>query len=164
MKKILFVFLILFAFACKQENNFTPREINFDRDICALCLMGLAEQEYSVQLINKWGKVVWFDDIGCYVNYVGSEDWKRFVGDGEYQAWIGNCETGEWLDVNKAYYRYGDHTPMGYGYGAIPTAQDSAYDYATMAQRIKDGKSMRDQFMKMHKMGKGMKMKKHTNN
>jgi len=164
MKKIIFVFLVLFAFACKQEADFSPRKINFDRDICALCLMGVAEQEYSVQLINQWGKVVWFDDIGCYVNYVGSDDWKRFVGEGQSKAWVANCETGEWIDANKAFYRFGDRTPMGYGYGALALANDSTYDYATMAQRIKDGKSLRDDFMKMHKMGmKNKKMKKHTN-
>jgi len=157
MKKLLFIFLILFAFACKTENDFTPREINWDRDICALCLMGLAEQEYSVQSINQWGKVIWFDDLGCYVNYVNSEDWKRFVGDGQSQTWIGNCETGEWIDIEKAYYRFGDKTPMGYGYGALSKPNDSTFDYTTAAQRIKDGKSLRDDFMKMHKMGKAHK-------
>lgn len=153
MKKIAFVFLVLFAFACKPEADFNPREINWDRDICVLCLMGLAEQEYSAQSINQWGKVLWYDDLGCYVNFVGSEDWKRFAGDGKVQTWIGHCETGEWIDIEKAYYRYGDRTPMGYGYGALSVANDSTYDYTTTAQRIKDGKSMRDQFMKMHKMG-----------
>jgi len=157
MKKLVFVTLLLVAFACKQENDFTAREINWDRDICALCLMGLAEQEYSVQAINKWGDVIWFDDLGCYVNYKDSEDWKRFAGDGETQAWIGHCETGKWIDAEKAYYRYGDRTPMGYGYGALQVANDSTYDYPATAQRIKDGKSMRDKFMKMHKMGESHK-------
>jgi len=154
MKKIVFVTLVLFAFACKPETDFSPRKVNFDRDICALCLMGVSNQSYSVQSINKWNKVIWFDDLGCFVNYKTTEDWKRFAGDAKVQSWIGDCETGKWIDVEKAFYRFGDRTPMGYGYGALSQANDTTYDYLTTVQRIENGESLRDSFMKMHKMKK----------
>ncbi len=153
IKKLVFV-LLLFAFACKPQADFKPKEINFDRDICELCLMGLADQKYSVQLTNSEGKTIWFDDIGCYVNYKGSDGWKKFIRDGEYKSWIGDCETGKWIDTEKANYRFGDDTPMGYGFGALAEANDSTFDFNTVAQRIKDGKTSRDKFMKEKKMGK----------
>jgi len=36
-----------------------------------------------------------------------SPDWDRFGGEFAI-SWIGDCETGEWIEVQKAWYRYGD--------------------------------------------------------
>jgi len=153
MKKFVVVFAIIALVSCSQEADYSPREINWDRDICALCLMGLAEQEYSVQSINQWGEVVWFDDLGCLIYYNESEDWKKFAEDGLVKSWIGHCESGEWLEVEQAYYRYGDRTPMGYGYGALKNnIGDSLYDYETTVRRIKDGHTMRKAFLEEKKM------------
>ncbi len=153
MKKIIVVLAVFALFSCNREVDYSPREINWDRDICVLCLMGLAEKEYSVQSINQWGEVIWFDDLGCYIYFDGSDDWKRFAGDGEVKSWIGHCETGEWIEVEKAFYRYGDRTPMGYGYGALDiNLGDSLYDYNTTVKRIKDGETMRKAFLEEKKM------------
>ncbi len=153
MKKLVFI-LLVFLFACKPQVNYKPRDINWDRDKCELCLMGITDQKYSVQLINEQGKTIWFDDIGCYVNYKGSKDWNKFVGKGIYKSWVGDCETGKWLDAEKANYHVGDDTPMGYGFGAVAAANDSTFDYNTVVERIKEGKTLRDKFMKDKQMGK----------
>ena len=153
MKKLVVVFALIALFSCNQEADYSPREINWDRDICVLCLMGLAEQEYSVQSINQWNEVIWYDDLGCYIYFYGSEDWDRFAGDGKVKSWIGHCETGEWIEVDKAFYRYGDRTPMGYGYGALKNnIGDSLYDYNTTVKRIKDGITMRKAFLEEKQM------------
>jgi len=152
MKKVIFGLIIILAIGCNSDVDYSAREINWDRDICVKCLMGLAEKEYSVQSVNQWEEVIWFDDLGCFVNHQESDDWKRFAGDGIVKSWIGHCETGEWIEVQKAYYRYGDRTPMGFGYGALKLPNDSTYDYITTAQRIKDGKTMRESFLKEKKM------------
>ena len=151
MKKTLLITLLLAAMACNRSVDQSPREINFDRDVCINCLMGLADQKYSAQAINKYGDVIWFDDLGCLVQYMDTEDWKRFDGESA-QMWIGDCETGEWLDVKKAWYRYGDRTPMGYGYGALKNKADSTYDFETVVKRIHEGKTMREDFIKEKKM------------
>jgi hypothetical protein len=143
--------LLITAFACNHEADQSPREINWDRDVCVNCLMGLADQKYSVQAINEYEDVVWFDDLGCLVQYMDTEDWKKFGGDGA-KLWIGDCETGKWLDVKKAWYRYGDRTPMGYGYGALEEKADSTYDFETVVQRIHDGVTMKEAFIKEKKM------------
>lgn len=154
MKRIMILLVVIIAFGCNSKVDYSPREIKWDRDICAKCLMGLAEKEYSVQSINQYGEVLWFDDLGCFVTYQNSDDWKRFAGDAKVQSWVGHYETGEWLDVEKSYYIFGLKTPMGIGYGALKYANDTTYDYETTAKRIKDGKTMREGFMKEHEIGK----------
>ena len=67
MKKLLILPILLLAFACNHEINQGPREINWDRDICINCLMGLADQKYSVQSINKHEEVIWFEEIGRFM-------------------------------------------------------------------------------------------------
>jgi hypothetical protein len=133
---------------CVGETDYSAREINWDRDICVTCLMGLAEKEYSAQAINERSEVIWFDDIGCLTEYLEDPGWKRFAGDGEVKIWVGHCETGEWIDAEQAWYRYGDRTPMGYGYGALSTPNDSTYSYSETMERIRQGYTKREQFLK----------------
>ncbi|MEA1896269.1 MAG: hypothetical protein U9N53_01245 [Bacteroidota bacterium] len=148
MKKSIVVIMILVGtLSCNNEVDYSARDINWDRDICVTCLMGLAEQEYSVQAINPEGKVIWFDDLGCLIEYMDYPEWEKFNGD-ESKIWIGECDHGGWIDAHEAYYRYGDKTPMGYGYGAMKQANDSSFDFNTTIQRIKDGITMREAFLK----------------
>lgn len=151
MKRLLFISLIFVAFSCNNTVDQGPREINWDRDICINCLMGMADQKYSVQSINAYGDVLWYDDLGCLIQYMGTEDWQKYEGENAI-SWIGDCETGEWLQVEKAWYRFGDRTPMGYGYGALKNKTDSTYDYQTTVKRIHDGLTMRESFIKQKKL------------
>lgn len=147
MKKLTLLAIIITAFACNREVDYSPREIHWDRDICEVCLMGLADKNYSAQAINDKGKVVWFDDLGCLVEYLDSPEWKRFKGD-SVQIWIGHSETGEWIDAREAHYRFGDDSPMGYGYGALKKPNDSTYTFEETVERIRQGKSSRKEFLK----------------
>ncbi len=152
MKKLIGVFTVIFALACNMEVDQSAREINYDRDICVNCLMGLAEKGYTAQAVNEYGEVLWFDDLGCLVEYAKTDDWKKWGGENA-KAWIGDCETDEWIDAYKAFYRYGDRTPMGYGYGALKeNLGDSLYDYQTTVDRINAGETMREDFIKETKM------------
>jgi len=163
MKKLLIISLVAFIWtSCGHQVDYSPREVNYDRDICAQCLMGIAEQPWAVQAINAHGEVLWFDDIGCLNEYMKGEDWKRFAGDDKVQIWVGDSQhKGKWLDAKKAYYTFGEHTPMGYGYSAVAEKGDSTYTFEQVLKRIDEGKTMREEFLKKHKMmGKG-KMKKH---
>ena len=166
MKKILLISLLVTVFvsACKHETDYSPRKINYDRDICVQCLMGIAEQPWAVQAINSHGDVIWFDDIGCLNEYMKGDAWKRFKGDGKVQIWVGDSEhEGKWLDAEKAYYTFGKHTPMGYGYSAVEKPGDSTYTYKEVLKRIDEGKTMRESFLKEHKMmGKGKMKHKHN--
>lgn len=150
-KEIILLTVFLFALACSRDVDYSPREINWDRDICEVCLMGLAEKKYSVQAINDKGKVIWFDDLGCLVEFFDSPDWERFKGE-KTKIWIGNCETGEWINAREAHYRFGDKTPMGYGYGALSEPNDSTYTFEETVERIRQGKTNRKEFLEKKKM------------
>ncbi len=168
MKKLLFipVVALLLLVSCTHTPDYSPRKINYDRDICAQCLMGIADQQYAVQAINSYGDVLWFDDIGCLHEYMKGPQWKKFVGDKKVQIWVGDSEhKGKWLDAKKAWYTFGQHTPMGYGYSAVGQPEDSSFTFQQMFRRIDEGKTMREKFLEKHKMmGKGMKkgMKEET--
>ena len=157
MKNVLILIATIFIFSCNSRVDMTPRKVNFDRDVCKTCLMGIAEKNYAVQAINPRGKVLWFDDIGCFIEYQKDPNWKKFIADGTPKVWIADADTGEWIDIYKAYYRFGDRTPMGYGYGALKDKKDGYFDYKNTVKRIKQGKTKRDEFKKMKMKEGGMK-------
>lgn len=155
MKKHLNLLIILSGIivvsACTRTADQTPREINFDRDICINCLMGLADQKFSAQSINMRNEVLWYDDLGCLVEYMKSPDWESYGGE-DAVSYIGDAATGEWLRVEDAWYVYGVDTPMGYGYAAYKEKKEGAFDFETTVQRINDGFTMREDFLEKKKM------------
>ncbi|HHB79966.1 MAG TPA: hypothetical protein ENK85_12100 [Saprospiraceae bacterium] len=156
MRKMLLIGWVLILASCNSKVDYSPRKINFDRDACFVCNMGLTDQRYNVQAINKYGEVRWYDDIGCLAEDIRGEGWKKW--DGETAViWIGDASKGNvpsnWIDAKKAYYTYGEHTPMGYGYSAHEAKPDGEYfDYLTTLKRINEGKTMREKFVKEKKM------------
>ncbi len=154
MKKlILSLTIVLFVFSsCQKEVDFSPRKVNYDRDVCYVCKMGLADPKYDVQAINERGEVRWYDDLGCLVEDMREHDFNTWKGK-KYKIWIGDADTGKWIDAEKAWYRFGDRTPMGYGYGALKEkTSDSLYDFNTTIKRINEGKTKRAEFLKAKKM------------
>ncbi len=155
MKKLITLALLLtLIFSCKKEDKFAPRAINFDRDVCYVCLMGLTDQRYNVQAINDYGEVRWYDDIGCLAEDIrNKQQWEQWKGK-EAHYWIGDASKGNdpsnWIDAEKSYYDYGKHTPMGYGYSAyyIKPTQDSIFTFDQVLKRIDEGQTMRQAFLK----------------
>jgi len=153
MKKLtlLLGFLILLS-SCKQQVTYEARDINFDRDVCYVCLMGLTDQRYNAQAVNEFGEVHWYDDIGCLAEEMRSvETWNQWKGN-KVKFWIGDASKGNdpsnWIDAETAYYDYGKHTPMGYGYSAYTDKPEGQlYTFNEVLQRINDGKTMREDFI-----------------
>lgn len=154
MKKstILFALLLVFS-SCKQNVTYEARDINFDRDVCYVCLMGLTDQRYNAQSINQYGEVHWYDDIGCLAEEMrDTSTWNHWKGD-KVKFWIGDASKGNdpsnWIDAETAFYDYGKHTPMGYGYSAYSEKPnvDSVFTFEQVLQRINEGKTMRENFI-----------------
>lgn len=163
MKKLtlLLGFLILLS-SCKQQVTYEARAINFDRDDCSVCRMGLTDQRYNVQAINEYGEVRWYDDIGCLAEDLrNKEQWEQWKGN-KVKFWIGDAskanDASNWIDAEKAFYDFGKDTPMGYGYSAYknkPKDKES-FSFKETLKRIDEGKTMRESFIKKKKMlGKG---------
>lgn len=154
MKKIFYLLgLVLIMSACNNKIDFKPRAINFDRDACYVCRMGLTDQRFNVQAINEFGEVRWYDDIGCLAEDLRAEEqWKQWKGS-EVHYWIGDAskknEASNWIDAEKAYYDYGKDTPMGYGYSAYadkPNAKE-VFTFNEVLKLINEGKTMREDFI-----------------
>jgi len=143
--------MLIVLSSCNHKVDYSPRKINYDRDVCYVCKMGLADPKYDVQAINDRGEVRWYDDLGCLAEDMREDSWKKWHGN-KAVIWIGDAETGKWLDARKAWYRFGDRTPMGYGYGALKDKQDGFYDFQSTIKRIDDGKTKRADFIKKKKM------------
>ncbi len=153
MKKFIVALAVLFlVISCRKETDFSPKKPNFDRDVCHVCKMGLTDLPYNVQAINERGQVRWYDDLGCLAEDIRDEDFNTWKGT-KYKIWIQDAETGAWIDAEKAWYRFGDETPMGYGYGALKSKSEQAgYDFKAVLKRIAEGKTKRAEFIKKKKM------------
>jgi len=153
MKNIIFLITIsMLLLSCSNKIDFKPKAINFDRDACYICRMGLTDQRYNVQAINEFGEVRWYDDIGCLAEDIRSlEQWKQWKGS-KVKFWIGDAskanEPSNWIDAEKAFFDYGKDTPMGYGYSAYATQTDSiTFSFNETLKRIDIGKTMRENFI-----------------
>jgi len=154
MKKLtlLLGFLILLS-SCNPQVTYEARDINFDRDVCYVCLMGLTDQRYNAQSINEYGEVHWYDDIGCLAEEMrDTATWNTWKGN-KVKFWIGDASKGNdpsnWIDAEAAFYDYGKHTPMGYGYSAYAEKPEAEqiYTFEEVLQRINEGKTMRENFI-----------------
>ncbi len=154
-RRVILAFLavgLLMVISCQKKVDFSPRPLNLDRAVCYVCKMGITDQRYAVQAISPQGDVYWFDDVGCLVEFMGYPEWKEKQMD-KGMIWVGDMNTGKWIDARKARYVYGVNTPMGYGYGAVQdtTGVDTLYTFDQVVERIRKGVSMREEFLKKMK-------------
>lgn len=149
----LLIGIVILISSCNQKVTYEARDINFDRDVCYVCLMGLTDQRYNAQSINEFGEVHWYDDIGCLAEEMkDTETWNTWKGN-KVKFWIGDAskenDPSNWIDAEKAFFDYGKHTPMGYGYSAYAQKPDSEaiYTFEETLTRINEGKTMRENFI-----------------
>lgn len=116
MNRKLFVVMTLalsiFLLGACSEKTFEPREINGETDICKVCNMSIAHEDYAGQIVFKNGDYEIFDDIGCLMEFMEDTD-ESEVG----AAFIKDAQEDEWLHVEDAHYIYSKDywTPMNYG-------------------------------------------------
>ena len=55
--------------AC-SEKTFEPKSINAETDICKICNMSIAHEDYAGQIVFKNGDYEMFDDIGCLMEFM----------------------------------------------------------------------------------------------
>lgn len=159
MKKIILIISIFFlTISCNKEVDFKPQAINFDRDACHVCKMGLTDQRFNVQVMNEYGEVWFYDDIGCLAEEMrATENWKNWKGN-KVKFWIGDYDKGNntdnWVDAETAFYTYGIHTPMDYGYVAhtIKPADIALYSFKETLKRINEGKTKRENYIQENKL------------
>lgn len=115
-------------------------EIKWDRDTCARCRMVISDRRFAVEMRGgPKNEPLKFDDIGCAVIWAKDLAWAE---DPKTRIWvassIGQAPDGApiWLDARQARYLGGKSSPMGYGFGAIESADAAALDYAAMRAQV----------------------------
>jgi hypothetical protein len=136
MNYLSYLGIIFILISCGIKADLKPRKVEIGTDKCAKCQMIIEEDHYVVQAANDNGDEKFFDDLGCYVRYRDNVLWNRFAGKNKYAVWITDAESGEWIPIEKAWYREGDISPMNYGIGALKNKSKNAFDYNTAVTKI----------------------------
>lgn len=117
MNRVLLL-LVLFvpALAWAHEGH-APANTDFATDRCAECNMFVTSRQYAAQIVGS-GAPLFFDDIGCLVQY---ERQGKVAPDAVHARYVRSVNTDAWLDVRKAIWvtTKDVRTPMGYGLHAF---------------------------------------------
>jgi len=137
MKKFLFLSaLVVLASTAWAQTLPPPAATDFKGELCAVCKMAVTSKGYAAQIVSD-GKPLFFDDIGCLVQYerqglIKAEAVKaRYVRSVAGDAWL-QAEKAVWVTTKDV------RTPMGYGFHAFADKKAAEAFLAThkMAQLI----------------------------
>lgn len=109
----------------ETETAYQYEDINPDIDICEVCAMAIADDQYATQIILTNHRALKFDDIGdlfVWMNENGTDD----IG----EKFVRDFHSEEWIILDDATYVYDEsiETPMCYGVISF-TNEDDAKAY-----------------------------------
>ncbi len=149
--------LVLFGLlACSHGPETGPRDIRWDRELCAECAMAVSDHYFSAQIRGasqgRRTKVHLFDDIGCAITWLEKQDWKN---DARTEMWVTHYQSGDWIDARQATYNLGCLTPMDYGLGALEAVSDSGLTFDQAVSHVNEVNASYDRsFSRKHKRAK----------
>lgn len=117
MKKQPIFFGVLAAFVLATSvagcGNAEPKPVAIDEkvDKCDTCNMLVHNNQYAVEMVQKNGKAMKFDDLGCLVS------WTDKNGTEQVEAqFVRDYQTSEWVKIEEATYVFDQEieTPMAY--------------------------------------------------
>ncbi|TNF99025.1 MAG: protein NosL [Gammaproteobacteria bacterium] len=130
-------FIIILLSACSQQDATGPGEVRWDQETCARCSMAVSDRMFTAQVRGGEAggvtKLYKFDDIGCAVIWLDLQQWKD---DPRTEIWVTDYRNGQWINAEKAWYVTGRNTPMGYGLGAQPSAEEGLLNFAKAKEHI----------------------------
>lgn len=118
--------------ACTSDTG--PVEVRWGKENCDYCGMLVDDPRYAAQVRGGPKAKVWkFDDLGDAILWLASQS---FAEEPKTELWVGDCETGKWIDGKSAWYLSGHATPMAHGFGAVPDVRDGALSFADMQKVV----------------------------
>lgn len=126
----------------KGNKAYTPIVIKPKEYQCSECSMDIEALEYNAQIITPGGDTYFFDDIGCVVLWLENRSIKT------QKIITKTLDTGDWIDVEKAWYTRTASSPMGYGFAAYKQKKEGLIPYAEMKLLMLQGKNLHDPFVK----------------
>ena len=110
---------------CGDEKDYG--NVHYDRDVCEHCQMAISDNRFSVD-VRVDGKNHYFDDIGCLVDFMVTNDKLNWLKDAK--IYINDASgNGEFIDARSAYFYKGFKTPMEYGWGAFKNKQEGKQSF-----------------------------------
>ena len=119
----LFTFLF---FSCTAK----PEPIQYGKDTCHFCKMGIVDTKFGTEIVTKKGKVYKFDDIGCMVRFMKSGEVKE---SDHAHTLVSNYEKSkDLLDVQKTFFVVSDEirSPMNFHTAAF-VSKETAEKFIT---------------------------------
>lgn len=122
MSKLAVLLVVLGVLAACGQEEYAPRAINEETDICVICNMAVKDDQYATQIVTTDGQSLLFDDIGC-MNEWKTENGTETIG-AEY---VRDFHNKQWIKYDKAYYVYDASykTPMAYGVVSFEEESDA---------------------------------------
>ena len=90
--------------------------------------MAISDNRFSVD-VRVDGKNHYFDDIGCLVDFMVTNDKLNWLKDAK--IYINDASgNGEFIDARTAHFYKGFKTPMSFGWGAFKNKQEGKQDFS----------------------------------
>jgi hypothetical protein len=127
---LLVVALAAITIALVRFNQVPPPEgpvpVVWDSEVCGHCKMHVGDPRFAAQLQTVDGDVLNFDDPGCLLEHLTSQETPI------HALYFRNYQTDGWLSEAEVGFVAVEDTPMGYGLGAVPkeTAGAQGIDWA----------------------------------
>jgi len=144
---LLIIGIMIITLGCEQKDPSSAHNVHFDRDMCERCKMVISDRNYVAQIVDVEKRDAYnFDDIGCAVIWL---DKNRIKLHENYKFYIADKSTGEFIDINSAYFSKGGTTPMDFGISVNKeknSANNISYDEAKKiiyeVKKIRSNKKM----------------------
>jgi copper chaperone NosL len=134
MKILYLFFVVFFLVSCDDMPESGPVEIKWDRDVCERCKMAISDPKHAAQIRVSKTKVLKFDDIGDAILYL--QDHQDIKKNKNFEIWVTDYQTGNWIDAQRAFYVQQNHTPMEFGFSAAVGKQKNSIDYQQMIKGV----------------------------
>ncbi len=113
--KPILILLLAATLACRTK---APGPVPIEAsDMCALCKMAISEKRYAVEIVDRDGNLLKFDNPICMREHVTGRNMRDQVA-----AWfVADYETGTWTDARQAHYVKSQEipSPMNSGLAAF---------------------------------------------
>lgn len=102
--------------------DYEPMAIDPDIDVCDVCAMAVADDQYATQIVLTDDRALKFDDVGCLYEWMdenGTDD----IG----AAFVRDFNTEDWILLDEATYVFDEdiETPMAYGVISFENSEDA---------------------------------------
>lgn len=134
IRRLAALVLLVVLVGCLEEKKSGPVDIQWGREVCTHCGMIIDDPRFAAQVRGGPSRKIFkFDDLGDALLWLAKQGWG---GDPATEIWVGDMDTGTWIDARKALYVRVKATPMGHGFGASLAPKEDALPFEAVRQLV----------------------------